>query len=484
MYKRILILSVFLLTTFASINAKVRLPHLISDGMVIQQQTHAHLWGWAKEGKTIKVTTSWTTEAYTTKTQDDGTWEVMVKTPKASYTPLSITFDDGDKTTISNVYAGEVWVCAGQSNMEVPIKGFPGCPITGYNQVVTEANSLSGIHYCKIPSTMSMTPKDDAQCQWKQTDMNTVADQSAVGFFFARMVNKAINIPIGLIEANKGGSRVESWLTEENLKKYTEEPLDSDEIVKKFSWDYHRPLLWGNGTFHPIQKYTVKGILYYQGCSNVGDQGNRYSERLALLVRQWRDAFGEGNIPFYFVQIAPYAYDNGNVNGISGALLREQQVRASDIIPNSGLVCTNDLVYPWEPTQIHPCTKQPIGERLAAFALNRQYGFSKIQCESPRFDSMDISNDTCFVKLKNTYGGMSRYQDIEGFEVAGADGVFHKAEAKHFWVGGNNPHNESVSVVSKEVKHPVEVRYCFKNFQIGNLGNQAMLPLFPFRARK
>ena len=126
-------------------------------------------------------------------------------------------------------------------------------------------------------------------------------------------------------------------------------------MVDKFEWDYLRPLVWGNGTFNPILNFTVKGIIYYQGCSNVGDPGNQYSERLKLLVEQWRSQFALGEIPFYFVQIAPYAYDGDNPDGISGALLREQQLRAMDIIPNSQIVCTNDLVYDYETTQIHPC---------------------------------------------------------------------------------------------------------------------------------
>ena len=122
----------------------------------------------------------------------------------------------------------------------------------------------------------------------------------------------------------------------------------------------------------------MKGILFYQGCSNVGDPGNQYSERLKILVEQWRQQFGLGEIPFYFVQIAPWAYDDGDVNAISGALLREQQFRASQIIPNSSLVCTNDLVYPYEFSQIHPTQKQQVGERLAYTALNRDYGFENI----------------------------------------------------------------------------------------------------------
>ena len=147
--------------------AKVRLPHLIGDDMVLQQQTDARLWGWAKPGQTVKVTTSWSKEAVTAKADKKGEWLVKVKTPKASYTPLSITFDDGDKLTINNVLSGEVWVCAGQSNMEMPVKGFWMCPVKDYNQVVIDAKNHEGVRSVKIPSVMSSKPLTDAQCEWR-----------------------------------------------------------------------------------------------------------------------------------------------------------------------------------------------------------------------------------------------------------------------------------------------------------------------------
>ena len=457
----------------ASLQAKVRLPHVIGDNMVLQQNTQARLWGWAKPGKTVKVSVSWSDITYSAKAGKDGKWLVSVATPAASYTPLSITFDDGEPTTLHGVLSGEVWVCAGQSNMEMPVRGFGNCPVEGYNQAVTDAVHSKGIHYVKIPSAMSMTPLEDAQCEWRECNPFTVGEASAVGYFFARVMNRTLDVPVGLVMANKGGTRVESWLTRENLQRHTTETLDSLEMVKRFSWDYHRPLLWGNGTFNPILNYTVKGILYYQGCSNVGDPGNQYSERLALLASQWREQFGLGEIPFYFVQIAPYYYDD-DVNGVSGALLREQQQRAASLIPNSALVCTNDLVYPWETQQIHPCQKQPVGERLAFIALNKSYGMHTIMCESPSFKELTISNDTCYVRLQNDYDGISRYEDIQGFEVAGADKVFHPAKAYYYWTKG-------IIITCDEVKKPVAVRYCFRNFQLGNVANQAGLPLFPFR---
>ncbi len=469
-----------------SMQSKVKLPHLVSDNMVIQQQTDVRLWGWAKAGSKVVATTSWSTQRSETKADKQGRWLLTVRSPQASYTPLSITFDDGDGlVTINNVLAGEVWVCAGQSNMEMPVKGFGMCPVEDYNQVVIDAAHHSGVRSAKIPSIMRMEPQEDAQTEWRNCSPKTVNEFSATGYFFARMMHQALDIPIGLIEANKGGSRVESWLTKENLEKYTDEPTDTMGIVNfKKEWDYHRALVWGNGTFNPILNYTVKGILFYQGCSNVGDPGNQYSDRLKLLVEQWRQQFKLGEIPFYFVEIAPYAYDGDNLNGLSGALLREQQFRASQIIPNSSLVCTNDLVYPYETTQIHPTQKRQVGERLAFTALSRDYGFETIQYKSSSYKDMTIKNDTIFIHTQDNYWCDAPFEQMKGFEIAGEDKVFYPAEARHFWQPGGGYWDEAIIVTSPQVKKPVAVRYCFRNFQIGNVKNGGNMPLFPFRTDK
>ena len=471
-----------LVAVATTLQAKVRLPHLVSDNMVIQQQTDVRLWGWAKPGKKVTATTSWSNQKAEAKVDKQGRWLLTVKSPAASYEPLSITFDDGDgKVTISNVLAGEVWVCAGQSNMEMPVKGFGMCPVKDYNHHVLDAVNSKGVRSIKIPSVMSSKPLNDAQAAWRVCSPKTVSEFSATGYFFARLLSRTLDMPVGIIEANKGGTRVESWLTKENLEKYTNDPTDSVEICKKWSqWDYHRSLLWGNGTFNPILKATVKGILYYQGCSNVGDPGDQYSQRMKLLVEQWRKQFGLGEIPFYFVQIAPYAYDDDNVNGIS-AKLREQQYKASQIIPNSSLVCTNDLAYPYETTQIHPAQKQPVGERLAFTALNRDYGYETIQYKSSAYKDMNIKNDTVFIHLQDNYWCDAPFEKMEGFEIAGEDKVFYPATAKHFWQPGGGYWDEAIIITSPKVKKPVAVRYCFKNFQLGNVKNGGNLPLFPFR---
>lgn len=479
-----LILSLAALLSLAAA-AKVRLPHILGDGMVVQQDTEVRLWGWAKPGAKVAITTSWAAGKTSCTADNQGRWLAIVRTPKASYTPLSITFSDGDGTTkLADILAGEVWVCAGQSNMEMPVKGFGQCPVENYNEVALDAAAHPGIRSVKIPARMSATPQDDADCAWRRCTTASVGEFSATGYFFARQLENALHIPIGLIEANKGGSRLESWLTKDNLQRYTSDPTDSAAIAAKWSqYDYHRSLLWGNATFNPILHYTIKGIIYYQGCSNVGDPGDQYSTRMKLLVEQWRGQFALGQIPFYFVQIAPYRYSPDG-RGIYGALLREQQQKAADIIPNSSVVCINDLVYPHEGSQIHPTQKRQVGERLAWTALARDYGFQGVNYRSSRFKDYKVDGSRILLHFADNYGCDSPFEGAQGFEIAGADRVFHPATATHFWQPGGGEWDEALAVSSPDVPAPVAVRYCFHDFQTGTVKNGAGLPLFPFRTDK
>ena len=199
------------------------------------------------------------------------------------------------------------------------------------------------------------------------------------------------------------------------------------------------------------------------------------------MAKQWREQFGLGEIPFYYVQIAPYYQDNKNgVDGVNGALLREQQYKALSLIPNSDMVCTNDAVYPSETHNIHPTQKQKVGERLAFIALNETYGMEAFRCKSPSYKSMEVKDNKVELKFNDTYQGFTRQYGFEGFEIAGADKVFHKAtytQSLYSWFTGEF----TLTISADEVPNPVAVRYCFRNFQLGNVANMAGLPLIPFR---
>ena len=463
-------ISLLMLMVSFSATAKVRLPHILCDNMVLQQQTDVQLWGWATPQACVSIKPSWGNKQVV-KADKNGRWNLRVRTPKGGYTPLSITFSEGNSITLHNILSGEVWVCGGQSNMEMPLKGFNDCPVEGYQEAITESGDIQGIRYAKIPATMRMMPQDDAECHWEIVNPNTANECSAIGYFFACRLHKMIDMPIGLILANKGGTRVESWLEKDYLKQHTNEPTDSANIVRQYPTEWQRPLLWGNGTFHPILNYTVRGILFYQGCSNVGQVPTIYGERLTQLIGQWRKELQSPNLPFYFVEIAPYNY--GNTQGTDAALLRMQQQRVAQNVNNTVLIGTNDLVYPSEADQIHPCQKRQIGERLAMTAAARDYGFENIYYRCPSLDRVEIHQDSCYVYLKDTYNGIAAATSYEGFEIAGNDGVYHPAQAQYL-------HNGKFVLTSLGITKPVNVRYCYHNFQLGTVKNQAGLPLLPF----
>lgn len=457
------------------LNAKVRLPHLISDHMILQQDSNVRLWGWGTPEKEICVNVSWSNNVYKTYVNENGRWEVMVKTPSASYTPLHITFDDGDKITLNNILSGEVWICGGQSNMEMTMKGFPACPIEGYLEEVLAANKTHGIHFVDIPRNEAAFPQEDVECQWKAVNAQTVADCSAVGYFFATKLNKELNVPVGLILANKGGTAVECWLNQENIRKHTMEPFEIAEIRKKYDEALYgfRPMLCWNGILAPVISYTVRGMLWYQGCANVGHFNEEYADRLKLFINQCRAVSGNPLLPFGLVEIAPFDY--GWVKDrLAASKIRESQHRVSLDISNCGFVSTNDLVYSYERKQIHPAKKKEIGLRLAYWALNEQYGIKELPYKNMQFEEMRIEDGKCYLKFENTYGGLNRWEDIQGFEVAGADRVFHPADAFYDW-------RQELVISAPAVPFPVAVRYCFKDFQTGNVKNAAGLPLIPFR---
>ena len=463
-------ISLLMLMVSFSATAKVRLPHILCDNMVLQQQTDVQLWGWATPQACVSIKPSWGNKQVV-KADKNGRWNLRVRTPKGGYTPLSITFSEGNSITLHNILSGEVWVCGGQSNMEMPLKGFNDCPVEGYQEAIAESGNIQGIRYAKIPATMRTMPQDDAECHWEIVNPNTANECSAIGYFFACHLHKMIDMPIGLILANKGGTRVESWLEKDYLKQHTNEPTDSANIVRQYPTEWQRPLLWGNGTFHPILNYTVRGILFYQGCSNVGQVPTIYGERLTQLIGQWRKEFQSPNLPFYFVEIAPYNY--GNTQGTDAALLRMQQQRVAQNVSNTVLIGTNDLVYPSEADQIHPCQKRQIGERLAMTAAARDYGFENIYYRCPSLDRVEIHQDSCYVYLKDTYNGIAAATSYEGFEIAGNDGGYHPAQAQYL-------HNGKFVLTSLGITKPVNVRYCYHNFQLGTVKNQAGLPLLPF----
>lgn len=450
---------------------KVVLPDIVSDNMVLQQQTEACLWGKADANAEVSVRPSWNREVYKVTADAEGKWVVKIQTPTASYQTYTISISDGEEVKLNNVLVGEVWFCSGQSNMEMPLRGFWNCPIAGANETIATASKWKGIRVATVEKNGQLQPVDACKGSWKVSSPENAPAFSATAFNFAMMMNQVLDIPVGIINCSWGGSTVEGWLPREIVSQYPDIDLKKD-IRKEDGhdwWHYLSPTLMYNGMLKPLQNYTIKGFLWYQGESNVGKH-KTYGERLKTMVELWRKEWGLGELPFYYVEIAPF----NSTETTDCALLREAQFKAQALIPNSGMISTNDLVEPYEMKNIHPKNKTDVGKRLAYMALNKTYHVPGIEAYGPVYKSMEVKDGAVILSFEHAGEGFNRLSGMEGFEVAGSDKVFYPAKAEVF-------NNLQIKVTCDKVAQPVAVRYCFRDFQPGNVANLRELPLYPFR---
>lgn len=469
--KTLTILSLAMIATGGS--AKVRPSAMIGDNMVLQQKAHARIFGEADPGSTVVVTPSWNNMPYTTTTDRIGKWCLAIDTPEGSFDKHSITISDGEPLTVNNVLVGEVWLASGQSNMQMPLKGFPGCCTAGgYDEIASARDEADKIRFFTVPLTQSYTPVDTVNASWAVPSPETAPEFSALAWHLAKRMSDVLNVPLGIVSAAYGGAKVESWTPRELLETYPDVSLDPKDIEPMVH--YLRPMLMYNAMFVPIKDYTYKGILWYQGCSNVSTY-QTYAERLEAMVKHWRDEIAIGDIPFYCVEIAPYEYGDPSEKG-KAPLLREAQRKAVERIPNSGIICTNDLVKPYERFNIHPSDKAAAGKRLCDLVLNKTYGKKQFPVESPRYKSHRFKDGAAWVAIDSPCDGICRNYDIQGFEIAGPDKIFHPADS--VWLHWQT--NEMV-ISSKDVPQPVAVRYGWRDFLPGNLHAGNYLPLIPFR---
>jgi len=475
MRKILTLMAAMLACTAAFAQLALRQP--CSDGMVLQQQAAARVWGKAAPGARVTVAPSWERRKYAAQADADGNWQVDVQTPAASYEPHTLTVSAGrERLVIRDVLVGEVWFASGQSNMEMPVRGFYGCPVEGAADVLTAAPLRERVRMFKVPRARSYVPLAEVEGEWWRADPTTVGEMSATAFFFARKLNETLDVPVGILFSAYGGSKVESWLPEEVVRTYPDVPTDSA-AVEALPYEYFSPYMMYNAMVNPVKGYTVKGFIWYQGCSNVGADAV-YAERLEKLVSVWRADWGDADarLPFYQVEIAPYRYGDP----LEGARLRQAQHDAAKRIPNGGIAVTNDLVWPYEIDQIHPARKREVGERLAYLALHRDYGLERVACQSPEAVRAYLAPEgpfaepgTVCVELANCPDGLDRSMEIEGLEIAGADGVFFPViEARMF--------GEVMLVRSGSVPEPRTVRYGWGSFRPGNLHAVSGLPLVPF----
>ena len=474
--KRLLIsLAAALICVSAAARLSVKEP--CSDGMVLQQQTSALVWGHSSPGAKISVKASWDNKTVRATADSSGTWRARLQTPEASYTPWTIEVKgEGERMLIRDVLVGEVWLASGQSNMEMPMHGYSSSTVEGAADAIALSVKLVGkMRMFTVKVTESEEILDDVAngTGWKDPLPENTRWMSATAFFFARRLQEVLDVPVGIISFARGGARVESWLPKTVLEAYGDEDL-SPETVAARQWG--KPYMMYHGMQHPIQGYTAKGFIWYQGCSNVGLH-DTFVQRMSDMVALWRKDWGDedNSMPFYQVEITPYDYANEPGQGGQACLLRAAQLESTKVIPNSAIVITDDLVKPWEYDNIHPSMKEPVGNRLAALALNRDYGFPGIRINYPEALGAKMQADGLVkVSVSGARNGFDRTHMIEGLEVVDAAGSVHKiSDIIYDW-------NGNILVDVRTITDPREVRYCWGDFVPGNLHNIEANPVAPF----
>ncbi|MDG3004965.1 sialate O-acetylesterase [Paludisphaera sp. Pla2] len=476
--------------------ADVKLPAIFGDHMVLQRSLPLNVWGWAEPGE--DVTVKFHGQTRTTKGGGDGKWSVVLE-PVAAGGPFEMVVSGKNTVTFNDVLVGEVWVCSGQSNMQWSVAGSTDADLE------IAAAKFPNIRLISVPQVGTQEPQKDFKGQWKVCSPETVGPFSAVGYFFGRQLYETLGVPVGLINDAWGGSACEAWVPREKLAadpKYKdllaswEEREKGYEAAKKAYEDAkaqakaegkpgpkpqddpdglmkgnHRPGNIFNGVLLPTIGYGIKGAIWYQGESNAG-RAYQYRDLFPLMIQAWRELWGQGNFPFYWVQLADFLPEKPEPGDSSWAELREAQTMTIRRLPNTGEAVIIDL---GEAKDIHPKNKLDVAQRLARWALARDYGVN-IPYQSPTYKAMEKHDGKVVLTFDHVAGGFAPFDVAEprGFAIAGADKKFVWAQAKI--VGP-----DKIEVWSDKVSQPESVRYAWADNPVCNLYSGVGLPLTPFR---
>ena len=445
-----------------NLQAKVELPSFISSGMVLQQKSTVSIWGKSAKAKAITLHTSWNRKIYAVKSNEAGEWNINIQTPKSGG-PYQILINDGEETVLDDVLIGEVWIASGQSNMEMPLRGFSNQKIQGGEELINSAANKK-IRLFKGNTTSKGFPQKDITGKWQQASPESVTNFSAVAYYFANQLEKELKVPIGIIQVAWGGTAIQGWMSRESLQPFSTVNLPAEED-KTFS-NKNTPVGLFNAMINPIIPYKAKGFIWYQGEHNVKEP-SLYAKLFPAMVKDWRHRWQNENMTFLYAQIAPWDYKSANWKA---PYLREAQLHALKEIPNSGMAVLLDI---GEEKDIHPAAKKPVAERFFKLAMAKTYG-KKIPNSGPIYKRMEIQAGK--IKLHFDYAEGLYFKDgiSENFEIAGADKIFYPAKAR---IEKGN----ILTVYSEQVKEPVSVRYAFKGWVVGDLFNKYNLPASSFR---
>jgi sialate O-acetylesterase len=466
MSRPITLISILLLFSIACASAQITLPPLISDNMVLQQQSKVALWGRATANTKIKVITSWNNKSYTTTTNANGRWKVVVSTSKAGG-PFEIKFSGDGTAAVSNVMIGEVWFCSGQSNMEFTFKGMGPTTQPVLNQPGREAN-IPSLRLFNVARQPAGSRREKVDGRWLPSTTEVATSFSALAYQFGKMLTDSLQVPVGIIVSAWGGARIEHWMSAESLQDFPEITIPPNIDTMKVPEKAATALF--NGMVAPVLNYRIRGILWYQGESS-RDQPVLYARLQPAMVASWRKEWRDKELPFYFVQIAPHAYPNDK-HPLYGVLMREAQLKALPHIPNAAMAITLDV---GSELKIHPPDKTTPALRLGYIALANVYGKKHIPWRSPEYRSVTFEAGKAILSFDYAPNGLiSKGKELTNFEIAGEDRVFNPASARVLT-------GAKVEVWSEKVSKPVAVRYAFKNWVVGDLFNAEGLPASSFR---
>ena len=488
------------LSLAATAHADVKLPAILNEGMVLQRSAPLKFWGWADEGEQVTVEFLGQKKSVTAKA---GKWEVTLKGVRTAGGPFPLTISGKNKIEFKDILVGEVWVCSGQSNMELTLK-------TSFQSEADIAKSANpNIRLFMVKNTRSDSPKQDVEVQlpWSAAAPESVPGFSAVGYYFGRMLNEKLGVPIGLISSDWGGTPAEAWTPEERIlgngalkpiadnypaarARYEEQRIkwqaDSTQAkldgktppaAPRLPWRYSELY---NAMIAPLTNYGIRGTIWYQGEANAS-RAMQYRELFPTMIEGWRSVWKNKDMPFYLVQLAPFQASGSEKTEY--AELRESQTLATQRLRNVGMAVITDV---GEEKDIHPKKKQPVGERLALLARRDLYREKGLVAQGPTFKSAAFNGEKAVVSFAHTGTGlMAAPADsvgsavlggkVVGFMLAGDDGKFYPAEAV---IEGT----DKVIVTCAQVQAPKAVRYGFTNFPITNLWNKEGLPAGPFRS--
>lgn len=465
--KKCILSSVLLLLT-VTLSAEIRLPAIISDNMVLQREAEVLLWGYAPGHDQVIVIPSWSDKKYLAKTGSDGHFELRIGTTTAGG-PYEITFKAGnEKKVLNNVMLGEVWLCGGQSNMDISFRGLQNQPVSDAADEIIDS-AYPDLRLFRVNRDYNPEPQSDCTGSWKESDTRSAETFSAIGFIFGKMLHCRENVPVGMITCSWGGSRVEAWMSRECLMQFAGVKIPENIDPKRANVT---PSALYNGMLYPIGGYTVKGCLFYQGEANVTDPDG-YREKFPAMVKDWRRLW-KHDFPFFYVQLAPFSYANMGWGSeqTQVARFREVQYQCLEDIPDSGIIPTVDIGAEYT---IHPSDKRTVAKRFLYQAYSKVYGYKGFEPDAPAYSRMEISGGRIRIHFDHApYGLSASGQEIKGFEIAGKDRVFYPAKAV---LGGRS----IVEVSSDRVTEPIAVRYCYKNYSEGNLYNNYGMPVLPFR---